>query len=149
MSIGELCNRNVVIVGRDESVREAARLMRNHHVGDIVVVEERKENRTPVGIVTDRDLVVEVLAKDIDPESVTVGDVMSFELLTVHEQDSLWDVIPRMRHEGFRRVPVVNEAGGLEGILSIDDVIELLAEQTAGLAGLISREQQRERDSRP
>lgn len=149
MNVGEFCNRNVVFMTRDESVREAARLMREHHVGDIVVIEQRQDARVPTGIVTDRDLVVEILARDVDPDRLTVGDIMTYELLTTGEEDDLLDAIRRMRHEGVRRLPVVDVSGALQGILTVDDMVELLSEQVTGLAGLISREQQRERDRRP
>jgi CBS domain-containing protein len=145
---GEVCNREVVYAHRDTPVADAARLMREHHVGDLVVLDGRKGERTPVGIVTDRDLVIEVIAAGVRPEDLTVGDVMSEELVTAREEEGLPDVIKRMRSKGVRRVPVVDSAGALVGILSVDDVIELFAEQVTDLAKLIAREQSREREQR-
>ena len=81
MYVGSICNRDVSVVAKDASVLEAARAMREQHVGSLVVVEESNGERTPIGILTDRDLVVEVLAKEVSPEAVTVGDVMSYELI--------------------------------------------------------------------
>lgn len=148
MTVGEFCNREVVFIRRDESIPETARLMRRHHVGDLVVVEEQQDRRVPVGIVTDRDLVLEVIAQEVDPNKLTVGDVMSIELVTAREEDSLFDAIKLMRRRGVRRVPVVDRAGVLVGILSVDDLLELFAETLGDLATLLQREQQREKERR-
>lgn len=145
---GEICNREVVYAHRDTPVADAARLMREHHVGDLVVLDGKESEQTPVGIVTDRDLVVEVIAAGVRPEDVTVGDVMSDELVTAREEDGLLDVIDRMGAKGVRRAPVVNHTGALVGIVSVDDLIELFAEQVTDLAKLIAREQRREREHR-
>ena len=148
MPVGEYCSREVVITDKDTSIREAARLMREHHVGDLIVVERRENKNTPVGIVTDRDLVVEVLAAEVSPEAVSVGDVMSFELTTVREEESLWDALESMRRAGVRRMPVVNEEGNLVGIVTADDVLELLAEGLTGFVKIVKRELQREAEQR-
>jgi CBS domain-containing protein len=148
MPIGEVCNREVAVIEADTTISEAVKLMRDQHVGDIVVVEQRGPEPVPVGILTDRDIVIEVLAEDVDPQSISVGDIMSASLLTARESEELIDVIARMRAQGVRRVPVVNERGGLEGILTVDDILELLAEQVNGLAGLVKTEQRRERERR-
>jgi len=144
MSAGEYCNREVVVVGKTESLREAVNLMRSDHVGDVVVVDGQGANMMPLGILTDRDLVIEILAKDVDMDSVVVGDVMSFDIVTVTEDTKLLDAIKIMRNKGIRRLPVVNAAGGLEGILTVDDILELLAEQISDLIKLVSVEQHRE-----
>jgi CBS domain-containing protein len=132
MSIGEVCNREVVIIDRRESVFDAAKLMREYHVGDVLVVEERDDARVPVGILSDRDLVVEVLAKALSPDAVDVGDLMSTDLLIARENDRLLDTIKSMRARGVRRIPVVDDSSALVGILALDDLIELIAEQLAG-----------------
>jgi CBS domain-containing protein len=148
MSVGEYCNREVVIVAGNASVVEAARLMRSYHVGTLVVVETRQGTNVPVGIVTDRDLVVGVVAKEIPYDSVTVGDIMPSELTTAREDESLWGTVDRMCSFGIRRVPVVNEAGGLEGILSMDDILELFAGGLQKMADLVRREMDRESECR-
>jgi CBS domain-containing protein len=145
MTIGDLCIRDTVYTTRDSSIAQAAQLMRDHHVGDLVVVEEQGGRRQPVGILTDRDLVVEILAKGIDMNAVTVGDVMTSELVTARENDSLYEVMQRMRAKGVRRMPVVDAAGTLVGIVSVDDLLDLLADELTALARLVSREQARER----
>ena len=148
MSVGEYCNREVVIVDRDASVAEAAGLMRSYHVGTLVVVDARHGRNVPVGIITDRDVVVGVVAKEIPCGAVTVKDVMQAELTTAREDESLWGTIDRMCSFGIRRVPVVNVAGGLEGILSMDDVLELLAEGLGKMAALVKREMDHESERR-
>ena len=148
MSVGEFCNREVVVVERDTPVTEAINLMRAAHVGNVVVVETGDEARKPVGILTDRDVVIEILAEEVDVGSVSVGDVMSFDLLTVEEGTDLMDVIKMMRDRGVRRIPVVNQSGGLEGILTVDDIVDVLAEQLSDLARLITREQRKEQRNR-
>ncbi len=149
MSAGKYCNREVVVVSKTAGIAEAARLMREYHVGDLVVVEERAGKRIPIGIVTDRDLVIEVLAEDVDPGTLAVGDVMSFELATARETDDLLDTIKAMRAKGVRRLPVVATDGALVGILAIDDLIDIFAEHLTDLAALIRREQMREQRQRP
>lgn len=149
MTIGTICNRDTVFTTRNSSIVDAAQLMRDHHVGDLVVVDEQAGRRVPVGIVTDRDLVIEILARQVEPESVTVGDVMSGELVTARESDGLFDTLQRMRAKGVRRVPVVDAGGALAGIVAVDDFLDLLAEEISALARLVSREQARERAARP
>jgi len=144
MPIGEICNREVVIVQADKPVLEAARLMRQYHAGDVVVVEERGGLRVPVGIVTDRDLVVEIMAPGLDPAVITVGDIMAPELATVMENIGVFEAIQYMRTKGVRRLPVVDDKGGLIGILTLDDLLELLADELIALVRLVKREQKRE-----
>jgi CBS domain-containing protein len=110
----------------------------------VVVAEERGGTRVPVGILTDRDIVVELLAEQVPLEAVSVGDAMSSELLTVSEEEEVMDVLQRMRGRGVRRAPVVDHSGALAGILAVDDMIDLIAEQLSDLVKLIGNEQQRE-----
>lgn len=144
MSAGEYCNREVVVISKTEPVSEAVSLMRKHHVGDVVVIEQTKQGAIPVGILTDRDIVLEILAEDVDLGSVSIGDVMSYELITVTENATLIDTVKLMRQHGIRRIPVVNDSGILEGLLSVDDLLELLAEQLNDIVALISKEQSSE-----
>lgn len=149
MRVGEFCNRDVVIVDKDAQVLEAAQLMRAHHVGDLVVIGERDGTRIPVGIITDRDIVVEVVAKNIALDAVSIGDVMSFELTTAGEDDDIFDTVKLMRTKGVRRVPVVDKQGALAGILAVDDLLGLLEEFVGDVTGVIVRGQAREQKVRP
>jgi CBS domain-containing protein len=144
MSAGEYCNREVVVIDRTESVRKAIDLMRTHHVGDVIVVEKRDGASRPLGILTDRDIVLEILAEDVDLEAVNVGDVMSYELQTVDENTKLLDAIKVMRTKGIRRLPVVDAQESLVGILAVDDILGLISEQLTDLVGLITKEQIKE-----
>lgn len=148
MSAGEYCNREVVVINKDASVRDAVNLLRNFHVGDVVVVEKVAGKNHPIGILTDRDIVLEVLAKDVDMTSVTIGDVMSLKLVTVTEQTSLLDTLESMRQHGVRRLPVVDSTGVLVGIITLDDLLELFAEQISKVAALMKSEQRKEEKQR-
>lgn len=140
MSVGEYCNRDVVVVTKDDSIREAISLMRINHVGDVVVVDAHNGEPKPLGILTDRDIVLELLAEGVDLDSVNVGDVMSYDLATVDEDVDIIDAIDIMRANGVRRMPVVNKKNVLVGIMTVDDVIELVAEQLTDIVNLISKE---------
>ena len=148
MSIGEFCTREVVIVERGTGIVELAQLMRKHHVGDVIVVDIQGDLVVPVGIVTDRDIVVELIAGEVDLDSVTTGDVMNPELITAKEKEGIWDTLQSMRSKGIRRMPVINEDGGLEGILTVDDLIKLLADELDLLAKIAGRGQELEEKRR-
>ena len=148
MAVGEICNREVVITQKSVSVVDAARLMRTHHVGDLVVVEEKGGRKHPVGIVTDRDVVLEVVAAGVNPDALKVGDIMGPEVATVRESEGLFEALRYMRDKGVRRMPVVDRDGVLVGILTLDDMLSLLAEEMTELAKLVSHERQREATAR-
>lgn len=148
MLVGKICNREVVFVEPDTSIAGAARLMREHHVGGLVVVQEKSGKRVPVGIITDRDLVIEVIAEGVDMGDISVGDIMSDQLVTAREGDDLLETLKMMRARGIRRLPVIDDDGALAGILTVDDLIGLFSEQIADLARLIVFEQRREQESR-
>lgn len=148
-NIGGICSRDVVFTTRDTTVSAAAKLMRKHHVGSIVVVEQMNGGkRLPLGIVTDRDIVVEVVAPGLDAETITVGDIMTTELVTAPESEGLLETMEIMRYKGVRRIPVVDSAGQLIGIASIDDLLEVLAEEMTELAKIVTRERAHEAQAR-
>jgi len=144
MKIGEICSRVVVFAARDMTLAEASKLMREHHVGCLVVLEESGRGRIPVGIVTDRDIVVEVLAVGLDYRTVKVGEIMSSELISAREDDGMLDALQLMRRRGVRRLPVIAASGELAGIVTIDDLLEIVAEQLGDLVKAIASEQSRE-----
>lgn len=140
MPIGEICNREVVLSHPNHTVREAALLMREYHVGDLVVVEENGK-RKPVGIVTDRDIAISIVALGLDPDVITVGDIMGPELVTMRENQGVFETIQQMRFKGVRRLPIVGEDGALVGIVAVDDLVALFADQLSELSKVIAREQ--------
>jgi CBS domain-containing protein len=148
MQIGEIATVQTVCCKRDETVQGVALLMRKNHVGDLVVVDQLDGERIPVGIVTDRDIVVSVIALGLDPSSLLAGDIMSDDLMTVGESDDVYATIEQMRFRGIRRVPVVNVAGGLTGIVSADDLLEFLAEEMGELSRISSHQQAHEKHAK-
>lgn len=148
MSIGEICNREVVITRVEDSILNAAKLMRKHYVGYVLVVHQSNGSCIPVGIITDRDLVVEILATEIDPAILTVGDIMASELATVKEDIGVFEAIRFMRIKGVRRLPVVDNDGNLVGVVTLNDLLELLVEELGLLVKLIVHEQKKEASDR-
>jgi CBS domain-containing protein len=144
MKVGEYCKRAVIAIASSSDAAEAAKLMRQQHVGFLIVHREGDTLRKPVGVLTDRDLVLGVMARDVDPHAVTVDDVMSRKPLTANEADELSEVLQAMRLAGFRRVPVVDARGALSGIMAIDDAIEVVTGLMCDIAGSIKSGQRQE-----
>ena len=148
MAIGEICSREVVFIARSESCAQAARLMRENHVGSLVVVAKVGTPLMPIGMITDRDLAVGVMALGLDPEKTLVEAVMRPRIALVRENEGLGRAIALMRAEGVRRLPVVDADGNLVGVLAADDLIELFAEELSGLAATIGKSARLERAER-
>lgn len=144
MNIGEICNREVVFATEDMSVKEAAELMRDQHVGSLVVIRQADLGRVVAGMVTDRDIAIVAVARDFDPQSLRVGDIMSSEVVTARPDASLNDVLHLMRQSGVRRVPVTTDDAVLIGIVTLDDLLEILAEEMQGFVQAITSAQRRE-----
>jgi predicted transcriptional regulator len=149
LTAGDLCTRETVCVPRATSLIDAARLMRERHVGSLVIADEQPEGRVPAGVITDRDLVTAVLAPDVDVHALRVEDVMSTELVAVQEQTSVLDALAVMRAKGVRRLVVVDMRGLLQGVLALDDVIEVVAEQMQAVARALASGRPREERGRP
>jgi len=141
MPVGEICVREVAVADRAMTIQEAAQLMRQQHVGNVIVVDRLDGKSIPVGIVTDRDIVVSVVATKLDAAIFTVGDLAMQKLTTCQEDEGVLECIQKMRRKGIRRMPVVDREGKLAGIVTVDDVIQLLAEEMNGIGKLIAREQ--------
>lgn len=146
---GDVCTRDVVVAFRSTALNEAARAMRERHVGSLVVVDETAEGRVVIGMLTDRDIVTAVVAKDTTASTLCVGDVMTEDVTTVREGDSLHDVIALMRHRRVRRMPVVAAQQRLVGMLASDDAIRLLAEELHGLVQALAEQPRIEQLVRP
>lgn len=145
MQIGTICQRNVVAVDRSASILEAARAMRAQHVGDVVVVDDGER---PVGIVTDRDIVVELVAKETDLGTVAVGDIMSLTIATANEGADLFETLRFMGVKGVRRLPVIDADGRLVGILSVQDAMQVFLKELNFVTDIATRQVERERRTR-
>lgn len=140
---------DVVTIDREATVLDAARLMRERHVGDVVVVENEAKGRAkPLGILTDRDIVTEVLAESVPLEKLVVQDVMSDELVTAKQDATPFELITLMRVRGVRRLPVVDASGCLVGLVSSDDVLDLLGSELQALAKVPRHQRQIEIETR-
>jgi CBS domain-containing protein len=150
MNIGHVCNRQVAQIGKSETVLEAARRMRDEHVGDLVVVDHRDGRAVPVGVLTDRDIVVGLLAKDVDHlRQLDVGDVLPNDVVTACESEDVEDVLRVMRRKGIRRIPIVDRNGSLVGIFTVDDLIGLLSDGLSDIVSLMGRQRRHEVVRRP
>jgi CBS domain-containing protein len=149
MNVATVCSRNVVSCPGQDSLRRLAELMRAHHVGAIVVTSVGQHAQRPIGIVTDRDIVVEVVATGLDAETITAADVIRAPVVVVSEQDSLLDAIHRMRSRGVRRLPVIDARGQLSGIITFDDVLHALTHELSTLARVAEHQPSQEARARP
>jgi len=143
MNVVQICSRNVVTVRKIDEIVAAARLMRERHVGYLVVTEPDFSGaiERPIGVLTDRDIVVGIIAKERDARSLVVGDVMTENPVVLDRLDSITAAVAEMRRIGVRRMPVTGELGQLIGVLSLDDVLDALAGDLHNLAGAVRNEQ--------
>jgi CBS domain-containing protein len=137
MKILEIASAPVFVAHPDQPLAQAAREMRSHGVGVLIVVDPRDSGRQPMGIVTDRDIVCGQLARATDLYCLTVGDVMTRDPLTVPADAGLTDAIGAMSRRAVRRAPVVDDAGALVGIISLDDVLPVIARELNELARIV------------
>lgn len=148
MRVADIQTRRVVHITASASVREAAELMRTRHVGALVVVDQPNGERIPVGIVTDRDIVLAVVAPGVHVELLTVGDVMTQPVVTCSENQDLFDAIELMRERGVRRLPVLNAKGGLTGVVAADDIYNAIGTHMRELSLALAHEQVKEARTR-
>jgi CBS domain-containing protein len=148
MTISAICSREVITVHRDATVLHVAMLMRQYHVGDVVVIEDQKGKSLPIGIVTDRDIVVELVATELDCKVITAGDIMGPHLTVVKENAGIFEAIQLMSTKGVRRLPVVDGNDSLLGIVTLDDLLLLLSKEFGTLSKLVMREQKNEATAR-
>lgn len=146
LTAGDICTRDVVVSDPSMEVTRAAQLMRQHHAGCVVVTEQPSAfDRVVVGILTDRDIAMGVVALERSPHGLRVGDLMSKEVVSAREDDSLLDLLSAMRRKGVRRVPVTTARGTLVGIVALDDVLQALAQEMQAVASAIGAAQRHDR----
>lgn len=148
LTAGDLCKRKLTVGYKQTSVVAAAQLMREDHVGALVVVNDENGSRQVCGLITDRDIVMAVVATGLDPEPLCLEDIMTEHVVTVNEGDSLLDLMRSMRKHGVRRVPVVGPQEELMGIVSMEDVLKILAQEMNALVGSVDAGMRQERDRR-
>jgi CBS domain-containing protein len=148
LNAGDICNRIVVVAERTTTLFEAAQRMREQHVGCLVVVEPAGSARTVAGILTDRDIVTGVVAKGLDPKLLCIEDVLAGEVVTVRESDPYAEVLATMQAKGLRRLPVLGADGALAGLVTLDDLLDVMAGQMRAIVQTIATEQRHERSRR-
>jgi CBS domain-containing protein len=137
MSVGSICQRDVDVVDQKTTILSAAERMRHRTAGCLIVIDR---GQLPIGILTDRDLVVRVVAEGRDPAGTTVGEVMTPFPHLASEDVPIETALGLMRRHGFRRLPVVDDSGRLAGLVTLDDILMLLAEEFISIGDLLSRE---------
>ncbi|HEX9830787.1 MAG TPA: CBS domain-containing protein [Thermodesulfobacteriota bacterium] len=136
MSLGNLCRREVVCVNPGATVEQVAKLMEEKNIGSVIVINDAK----PVGIVTDRDILLRVLNKGLNAEKTTINAVMTPVIVTLTEDTGLFEALEQAKGSSIRRFPVVDAKGNLKGIITLDDIIYLLGKEMAGVASIIEKE---------
>ena len=149
MNVWSLCRKEVITVAASTSVRDAAVAMRADHVGTVIVVAENESSAPPLGIVTDRDLVVEIIAEGVDPSDVAVADVMSRPCVTVNVDADVTGAITTLSENLVRRAAVTDNQGVVVGMFSVSDALGYLAQISGELAALSAGQGERERRTRP
>jgi len=141
-AIRDLAIHKVVTVSSDTSLRDCAQAMREKHVGSLVLVDPG--SRRPLGIVTDRDIVVEAVAVGLDPKTITAGDIAAKPVVTVRDDEDVLEALARMRENGVRRLPVTGPDGQLAGVLSLDDLLAAMSEQFDSIMRVMIAERTKE-----
>ncbi|HZP91562.1 MAG TPA: CBS domain-containing protein [Burkholderiales bacterium] len=142
MNVERIYSRNIVRVPRSSTLRDAAILMRDYHVGALLVTEDAPNEDRVMGIVTDRDLVLQAMAEGIGPDDATIGEVMTPDLVTIEGEADLHEAMETMRENGVRRLAVTADSGALVGVVSFDDVVDALAAEVGSLAGILKSERE-------
>jgi predicted transcriptional regulator len=147
--VRDVAVRNAVTVQPEESITDCARRMHTEHVGCLIVVEQTDGIEIPIGMLTDRDITIEVVAFGLDPRAMTAGDVMSEKPGVVEEDDDILQALTMMREHGARRLPVTGSNGALVGVIAFDNLLQALAELLDGMVGVLKAQQTRELRARP
>ena len=146
MKVDRVFTRNVVGTSRSASLEAAARLMRTHHVGALLVSDDPPREGDAIGVLTDRDMVVQAIARGLDARSLTVGSLMTPMVGTISRHADLHEALGMMRAAGVRRLVVTGDGGRVAGMLSLDDVVDGIAADVSALAGVAKNEVENERE---
>ncbi|KRT66681.1 MAG: hypothetical protein XU11_C0005G0009 [Candidatus Dadabacteria bacterium CSP1-2] len=139
MSLGNMCRKEIVCVNLGTNVKEAAKFMEEKNVGSIIVVGGGK----PVGIVTDRDILLRVMNRGLDPEKTSVDEVMTRDIVALREDMGLFEALEQVKGKGIRRFPIVDAKGQLKGIMTLDDILYLLGKEMSDVSSIIEKENPR------
>lgn len=145
MLVGSLCSLRPVCVSTGAPISDVARLMRDQHVGAVIVTEGGPERLHAVGIITDRDIVRAQLERTADLSRLSAGEVMTRQPLVIGEEESVDGAIAHLRARGVRRAPVVALDGTLIGLISADDLLGQVAHKLMGLAEIVGWQRRVER----
>ena len=143
MALKDVCKSSVVCTTSDVTAAEAARLMRDKHVGELVVI--KPQDKKAIGIITDRDLVTKVMANNLDPRTIQINEIMVRNPTVAKESDGLLETARKLEQTGIRRLPVIDDQGHLTGIVSIYDLYELFATELSTLSKVSARQIANER----
>lgn len=146
MVVGSLCSRPAVSVATGAPISDVARLMRDRHVGAVVVTDGRGNRPRTVGVITDRDIVSAQLAHTADLSRLAAADIMTRDPLVIGEEEPVDGAIAHLRARGVRRAPVVSRDGTLVGLVSADDLFAHVARELIAMGEIIARQRRAERD---
>jgi CBS domain-containing protein len=139
MILSSICTLDPVCCQRTTTAREAAALMREHHLGDLVVVDDPDDDRLVVGVITDRDLAVDVMAQGLDPNKTVVGSLMRTPVVLARVSEEISVAIERMQAHGVRRLPIVDDHEKVVGVITLDDLLALNASNAAAISEIVNR----------
>ena len=144
MNLGDICTREVILADRAATLQQAANLMREHHVGMLVIAGNSDAGLQVLGLVTDRDIVVEAVARGLDTTQTEVGRLASEKLAALPASAAIDEAITAMKARGVRRLLVSGESGQLHGVVSMDDLLGALGHEMAELAHAVRKGVERE-----
>ena len=146
MLIGSLCSRRPITVTKGAPISDVALLMRDQHIGAVIVTESGPEQPRAVGMITDRDIIRAQLERTADLSRLSAAEVMTRDPLVIGEEESVDGAIAHLRARGVRRAPVVALEGTLVGLISADDLLAHVARKLIGLAEIVGWQRRAERD---
>lgn len=145
MPLDTICQKDVATISRQATLKSASQLMYEKHVGSLIVVEGYQGNQIPCGIITDRDIALAMGSGVYNLENTMVENLMMPDPVCAHRSDGIFEVAIKMKENGIKRVPVVNDMGALCGIISAEDIISLIAAELNQIASISFQQVRREK----